>query len=262
MPYFPIGQISQGRARLTLTGEVDDATLSFYVEKSSRDPIVTVYADDEVVERIPIQGGTPDENNEYFYRQISFSTQIPAGVKTVELEVSEGSAVMNTILLERDGVKTVMIPYDLVGFSMDETTPPQFIVNGDGTFCNSENSYIDEDMMYSLSVKTLCDIAKRHNVGFMVNEIGMGGTNVYWDLDYVLGFTETALKMVDKYELGWSFLDESNVFPKYLIILYGDRSQWPGATVEEVTYDYGDHTETIKICKELVELFRKHNLGE
>lgn len=68
------------------------------------------------------------------------------------------------------------------------------------------------------------------------------------------------LRMMEKYDLGWCYCETYNIFPKHMIILYGNRSQWTGSTVEEITYDFGDRVETIKVCKELLDGFRKYTL--
>ena len=159
--------------------------------------------------------------------------------------------------MEKNGVKTVMVPSDTCDYP-DYGQPLPLIIQGDGTYTNSENRVFDEDFIYENKVKPYRDIAQAHGVGFMVNEFGMYGTKVYWDIDTVTAFHETYLRMMEKYNIGWCYCEAANTFPKHLIIPYGNASQWSGATVEEVTYTTSDgQKKTLTVCTELWEVFRR-----
>lgn len=134
------------------------------------------------------------------------------------------------------------------------------LVKGDGTYANSKNTWCDEDWIYENHVKPSLEIAQKYGVGFMVNEFGVASVKVNWPIETVVAFHETYLKMLEKYDLSWCYLEIANVWPKHLVILSG-KSQWAGATTQTVTYTFDDgSTETIRICKELVDLFRKYTL--
>ena len=151
-----------------------------------------------------------------------------------------------------------MVPTDTEDYP-DRTAPLPLIVSGDGTYTNSENRMIDADYIYETKVKPYQDVAEQYGVGFMVNEFGMFGTGVYWDISTVTAYHETYLEMLERYQLPWCYCETANVWPKHLVILYGERSQWAGATVEEVTVPREDGSaDTVKVCRELLEVFRAH----
>lgn len=117
----------------------------------------------------------------------------------------------------------------------------------------------DEDLIYEKAVRPYREIAEQYGVGFMIGEFGVFGTSVYWDIKDVSAFYDTYLKMVEKYDLPWCCCELENIFPKHFLIMYGDESQWVGATVEEITYTFDDGSaDTIKICKELVDTVTKY----
>ena len=257
LPYFPVGLVGDRKAPITLTGQVDDSTLKFHVQKSGKAPVVAVYGDGKLLERLTLEG-TLGENNDYFHEGY-YSVSIPQGVREVEIRVERDALRLATLILERQGVKTVMIPSDAYG-ERDMTAPAPLVINGDGTYANADNTYCDGDWIYETSIKPVRDIAEKYGVGFTVNEFGMGMNKVDWDIDLVTTYHQDYLDMLEKYDLGWCYLEISNKYPKHFIILDGGQSQWAGATTEEITYTFDDgSSETIVICKELVDLFRNHN---
>ena len=257
MPYFPVGAVCSRQARLTLTGEVDNSQLRFALEKSGRAPVVAVYGDGRLLERLTLEG-TLGELGDYFHDGY-YTVSIPAGIREVEIEVERDVLWFSTFILEREGVKTVMVPSDAYG-ARDLTAPAPLVILGDGTYANTDGTYCDADWIYETAIKPVREIAERYGVGFTINEFGLAVNKVSWEIDTVVAYHQTYLDMLDKYDLGWCYLEISNRFPKHFIILTGNESQWEGATVEEVTYTFDDgSTETVKLCKELVELFRTHN---
>lgn len=257
LPYFPVGLVGDGRAKITLTGQVDNSELRFHLEKSGKSPVVAVYADGTLLERMTLEG-TLGEKNDYFHDGY-YSVSIPAGVKKVELKVERDILWLSTLILDREGVQTVMVPSDAYG-ARDLTAPAPLVIQGDGTYTNTEHTYCDADWIYEHAVQPVQEIAERYGVGFMINEFGVAANRVNWDIETVNAYHQTYLEMMDRYDLGWCFLEISNRFPKHFVILDGTESQWAGATVEEVTYTYDDgSTETIRVCKELTEVFRRYN---
>lgn len=257
LPYFPVTKAAGGQASLTFTGEVDQSTFSFSVEKSSPDAVVTISGDGKKIQTIEL-GGTPDELGDCYYTGY-FTAQIPSGVKEIQVKVDRSHVRFASFVLERSGVKTVMIPSNAYGPD-DMGDPLPILVKGDGTYANSKNTWCDEDWIYENHVKPSLEIAQKYGVGFMVNEFGVASVKVNWPIETVVAFHETYLKMLEKYDLSWCYLEIANVWPKHLVILSG-KSQWAGATTQTVTYTFDDgSTETIRICKELVDLFRKYTL--
>lgn len=258
-PVFPMGQIGGGQAPLTITGAVSGTKLSFHIWTSDNQASAEIFADGQKLETIRLDGGRLGDGDEYYYDDVIYSADIPEGTEQIDLWIRDGYARLDTIILEGNGQRVTMMPSD-TGDYLDQSDPLPLVVNSDGTYTNSENKVYDADRIYEESVKPYREIAEQNGVGFMVNEFGCAGTNAHWDINTVTAYHEEVLNMLEKYDLGWCYCEASNIFPKHLIILYGNNSQWTGATTEDITYDFGDHTETIKVCKELLEVFRKHTL--
>ncbi len=260
-PVFPMGQICDGHAPLTITGAISGCKLSFHIWTSDNQTSAEIFADGELLETIRIDDGVPGDNGDYYYGDTLYSTDIPEGTKQIDLWIRNGYARPDTIIIEGNGQKVTMMPSDTCDFP-DRSDPLPLVVNSDGTYANSEGTAYDMDLIYEKSVKAYHSIAQKYSVGFMVNEFGCFGTGVYWDIDPICAYHEEMLNMMEKYDLGWCYCETYNIFPKHLIILFGNQSQWKGSTVEDITYDFSDHVETIKVCKELLETFRKHTLKE
>ncbi len=258
-PVFPMGKINDGRAPLIITGAVSGSRLSFHVWTSDNNASADIYADGKHIQTIRLDGGTPGEDGEYYYGDILYFVDIPEGTEKVELQIKDGYARLDTVIVEGSGQKVIMVPSDTNDY-LDESEPLPLIINSDGTYTNSENTFHDMDRIYEEAVKPYEEIAKKYNVGFMVNEFGCYGTLAHWDIGTVNAYHEEILNMLEKYDLGWCYCETYNLFPKHLIIFYGNNSQWAGSTTEDITYDFGDHTETIKVCTELLAVFRKHTL--
>lgn len=260
-PVFPMGKINDGRAPLIITGAVSGSKLSFHVWTSDNNASADIYADGKHIQTIRLDGGTLGEGGEYYYGDILYSVDIPEGTEKVELRIKDGYARLDTVIVEGSGQKVIMVPSDTNDY-LDQSDPLPLVVNSDGTYTNSENTFYDIDRIYEETIKPYEEIAKKYNVGFMVNEFGCFGTKTYWDIGTVNAYHEEVLNMLEKYDLGWCYCEAVSVFPKHIIIPYGNSSQWAGASTEEITYDFGDHTETIKVCKELLEVFRRHTLNK
>lgn len=258
-PVFPMGKINDGRAPLIITGAVSGSKLSFHIWTSDNNASADIYADGKHIQTIRLDGGTLGEGGEYYYGDILYSVDIPEGTEQIDLWIRDGYARLDTVIIEGNGQKVTMMPSD-IGDYLDQSDPLPLVVNSDGTYTNSENRVYDMDRIYEESVKPYQTIAQKYGVGFMVNEFGCAGTKAHWDVNTVNAYHEEVLNMLEKYDLGWCYCEANNIFPKHLIILYGNNSQWAGATTEDITYDFGGHTETIKVCKELLEVFREHTL--
>ena len=143
----------------------------------------------------------------------------------------------------------------------DYADPLPLIVNGDGTYTNRENQMYDAELIYKEAIEPYQKIAEQYEVGFMVNEFGMYGTSVYWDIDTVTAFHKTYLELLEDKNIPWCYCEMFNLFPKHLVILYGNESQWTNATEEDITYTLKDGSEvTLKVCKELLDVFCEYTL--
>lgn len=258
-PVFPMGKINDGRTPLIITGAVSGSKLSFHIWTSDNQASAEIFADGQKLETIRLDGGRLGDGDEYYYDDVIYSADIPEGTEQIDLWIRDGYARLDTVIIEGNGQKVTMMPSD-IGDYLDQSDPLPLVVNSDGTYTNSENRVYDMDRIYEESVKPYQTIAQKYGVGFMVNEFGCAGTKAHWDVNTVNAYHEEVLNMLEKYDLGWCYCEANNIFPKHLIILYGNNSQWAGATTEDITYDFGGHTETIKVCKELLEVFREHTL--
>ena len=93
----------------------------------------------------------------------------------------------------------------------------------------------------------------------MINECGMYGVRVNWDIDTVVAYHDILLNCMEKNNLGWCYCEAYNIFPKHIVILYGEEAAWEGATVDIVPItDKSGNTWTYKIDRELLEVLSKH----
>lgn len=259
MPYFIRSNFTHGSAAIQISGDISGSVLSLHPYYSGAEPIVGVYADGSLLERIELSGELRDDG-QYYYGDRIYSVQLPEGVETIELWVEQDYVGLDTLIIEKNGVKTTLVPSDGTHWEIFEDPLP-LIVNGDGTYTNSENLFCDEDMIYETAVKPYKELADKYGVGFMINEFGVFGTETDWNIEDVSAYHDTVLKMVEKYKLGWSYCEVFNIYPKHLIIYYGDESQWTGATVEDYTLTCSDgSSKTLKVCKELLDVFRAHTM--
>ena len=256
-PYFPIGNFMNRECPIEISGDVAGSTLSLHAYNSGMNPVIGVYGDGALLKRIELQGQQVIDG-EYYYLDTIYSVEIPDGTQNVRIVMEDDYARLDTIHVEKNGIETVMVTSDAYGWLIYEDPLP-LIVNGDGTYTNSEDLMCDEDLIYEKAVRPYREIAEQYGVGFMIGEFGVFGTSVYWDIKDVSAFYDTYLKMVEKYDLPWCCCELENIFPKHFLIMYGDESQRVGATVEEITYTFDDGSaDTIKICKELVDTVTKY----
>lgn len=260
MPYFPTGKVMGGEEALQITGDIDGAEMRIHIWYSNENPVLGIYADGKLIETIRPEG-VQKESGDYFYYDKIYSVRIPDNAKKVTLRVEQGFARIDTIIFEKNGVITNMMPCDTLAFP-DYTDPLPLIIHGDGTYSNSENLVYDAERIYRTSIEPYQKIAQQYDVGFMVNEFGMFGTLVHWDIGIVTAFHETYLRMLEDRDIPWCYCEASNIMPKHLLLLFHEDSQWAGATEEEVTYTLKDGSVvTLKVCKELLDIFRAYTLN-
>ena len=257
MPYFPTGKVMGGEEPLQITGDIAGAEMRIHIWYSNADPVLGIYADGKLIETIRPEG-VQKESGDYFYYDKIYSVRIPDNARKVTLRVEQGFARIDTIIFEKNGVITNMMPCDTLAFP-DCTDPLPLIIHGDGTYSNSENLVYDSESIYRKAIEPYQKIAQQYDVGFMVNEFGMFGTLVHWDIDIVTAFHETYLKMLEDRDIPWCYCETANIEPKHLLLLFHEESQWAGATEEEVTYTLKDGSMvTLKVCKELLDTFREY----
>lgn len=260
LPYFPMSNVMDGKASIQIGGDISGAKMGIHIWNSDSSPVICVSADGQMLEKITPQGVPFGPEGNYYYYDTIYYVQLPETAETVSVKVEEGTARIDTIVIEKNNIATTMMVTDILSYP-DFTDPLPLIVNGDGTYTNSENRMYDAELIYKEVIEPYQKMAEKYDVGFMVNEFGMYGTKVYWDIDTVTAFHRTYLELLEEKDIPWCYCESSNVFPKHLIILYGEESQWQGATEEDITYTLKSGGEdTVRVCKELLDVFREYTL--
>ena len=258
-PYFPTGQLMSGNAQQHFEGEVAGSEMKIHLWYSDEYVTIRVYADGQLINEIKPQG-LPGENGEFFYYDELYSTKIPENVEKVSLQVLDGFARIDNIIFEKNGISTNLIPCDTMAIP-DESEPVTIFVHGDGTYSNSENIVYDAERIYQTAIEPYKKIAENNNVGFIVNEFGMFGVKIDWDIEIVTAFHEEYLELLENNGIAWSYCEIANYFPKHLVILFFEESQWANATEEDITYTLSNgETVTVRVCKELLDVFHKYTL--
>ncbi len=263
-PWFPMGNVQDGLVPLIIQGDLSGAELSFHVYDGTEGSEVSVCADGAPVETIALSGGVPAEDGVFNYPEQLYTFTLPQGTVEVEIQVSEGGyARIDTILVNGSMGEVVMVPHDAADFP-DYSDPLPLIVLDDGSYTNSEDRMIDGMEIYRVDVKPYQDIAAQYGVGFMVNEFGIFGSNVYWDIGIVAAYHDEVLQMLTEQNIGWCYCELYSTVPKFLVlmpVLEGEDFQWSNTTKEAltVTCDSGAKWE-YWINKELMDVFKKYTM--
>ena len=259
LPLFPTGgDVEDGITPIVIKGAVGGKKLSIHLN-AFEDPQyiqgahITVSADGDVIKKHTVSGTDPKK---------LYSADIPAGTKEIEIRMSDGYVRVDTIIFDDGkGTRTNIMPSDTPWGPYDDREENQILViNGDGTYTNENNAYCDGDYIYDIGIKPYKEIADKYGVGFIVDEFGMAGSGMEHDISIVKEYHEIVLNMLEEHGIGYCYIEEANILPKHLMILYSEKSQWPGATVSEQELTLLDGSKCkVKICNELVKIFRKHN---
>ena len=259
LPLFPTGgDVESGLEPVVIKGAVGGKKLSIHLNAFT-DPQylqgthITVSADGKKLKTMTVSGTDP---------QKLYSVDIPASAEEVQIQISDGYARIDTIILDDGkGNRTNILPSDTPWGPYDDLEENQvLVINNDGSYTNENNAYCDGDYIYDIGIKPYKEIADKYGVGFMVNEFGMAGSGVEHDISIIEDYHEIVLNMLEEHEIGYCYLEEANILPKHLMILYGEKSQWKGATVKEQELTLLDGSKcTVKVCSELLQIFRKHN---
>lgn len=239
---------------LTITGEGLKGNLSIY---TSRNGTIEVYADNTsigIFELLPEGGEYPGDDysiNETIY------IDIPAGTKEIVIKLSDMDIYFNAVGIKNDTFHTWLMCHD--AYDIEEMGGTNLVIDKTGAWENAEGLMHDGEYVFEQFIKPMKDIADKNQVGFMVNEFGLFGVQIHWDIDMVVRFHDEYLKMLENHDIGWCYCELANKFPKHLVILTGGESQWEGATTEKITYTFDDGTsDTVVICKELMDTFLKY----
>jgi len=244
---------------LTITGEGVHGKLSIYPNHCDQDAILKVYADGNEVGRFDLPAeGTLNEYGGYdFHDNKVFSVNIPDGTEKITLMTAANGAALNAVGIENEDFHTWLMCHD--AYESEDQGNTNLTIDADGVWQNADGLMSDAEYVYERHIVPLMKIAEKHDVGFMVNEFGLFGVKVYWDINEVVRYHDEFLKMLEAHDIGWCYCELANKFPKHLVILTGGESQWEGATEEEVTYTFDDgSSDTVVICKDLMDTFTKY----
>lgn len=254
MPILPGWEISTTNAPLTLQGELDGATLSIHVGKSGPNAKLEVLANGVTVDIFDMPKKLWEDNGEYWYGEDMLTCVLPEGTSEAEIWVCDEDAHMDTVIVEGSGARTVVV------FSSDEegdTIPLPIIINGDGTYNNSENTVVTGEDIYDRAIRPYQEIAQKYGVGFMIGEFGIFADG-NWDINTVTAYQDTMMKIFTEHQLGWCFCELYNG-GTHLLLRDAKQSQWKNATVEDAGLDPADGT--CLVVREMLDSFQKYTTG-
>lgn len=263
-PWFPMGMVQDGSVPLTIQGNLSGAELSLHVYDGMEGSEISVRADGKLVETVALSSGVPTEDGNFYYFEQLHTLSLPQGTAEVEIQISEGGyAKIDTIIVSGTMGKVVMVPHDIADYP-DRSRPLSLIIRDDGTYTNSEDRMIDGAEIYQVDVKPYQDIAVQYGIGFMVNEFGIFGANVYWDNDVVAAYHDTVLKMLTEQDIGWCYCELYNLVPNHLVLMPAGgvtEFQWSNATVGNVTVSCksGKECEYL-VNRELMDVFERYTM--
>ena len=259
LPWFPMGEISEGRSPLTLRGHIAGTTLSLHVLNAGENAELHFYADGTLFDSITLSGGTWGEHDQLYYDAILFTVQVPEDVSEVQVWTKNSHAFIDTVLVEGDFGQISIVPHDACDY-MDFSTPMPLIINADGTYTNTQERFIDGEEVYRVDIQPYQQIAEKYGVGFMVNEFGIFSVDVHWDVSVVCAYHDSVIQMLEEKGIGWAYCELYNHFGKHLVLLH-ETSQWANTTVEPVEVSCGGHGDTLYVNRELLEVFKKYTLS-
>lgn len=243
---------------LTISGEGLSGTLSLYLRSCDQDTTLEFYADGTLFDsRFLPEGREQNEYGGYDWNDESVSIEIPEGASTVTVRVSQNGIALSAVGIETAGFHTCLMCHD--AYESDAFASSHLSIDADGVWSNADGRTVNAEFAYERLIAPMEKVADTHQVGFMVNEFGLYGVDVHWGIGLVEAYHEDFLKMLTQREIGWCYCELYNVFPKHLVILYGEESQWSGSTTEDITVTYGNGQATIvKVCKELLDVLLKY----
>lgn len=243
---------------LTISGEGLSGVLSLYLRSCDQDTTLEFYADGTLFDsRFLPEGKQQNEYGGYDWNDEALSVDIPEGTGAISVRVSQNGLAINAAGIENQSFHTYLMCHD--AYESDAFASSHLSVAADGTWSNADGRIVDAEFVYEYLIAPMERIANAHQVGLMVNEFGLFGVKVYWDIDLVTAYHQDFLEMLTRHGIGWCYCELYNGFPKHLVILYGEESQWSGATTENITVTYGDgQTAEIKVCRELLDVFRNY----
>lgn len=255
-PFF--NSILTSDDELTISGKGLSGVLSLYLRSCGQDTTLEFYADGILFDsRFLPEGKQQNEYGGYDWNDEAVSVNIPEGTGTVTVRVSQNGLSINAAGIENQSFHTYLMCHD--AYESNEFASSHLSIDADRTWSNADGRTADAEFVYECLIAPMEKIASAYQVGFMVNEFGLFGVKVYWDIDLVIAYHQDFLEMLNRHGIGWCYCELYNGFPKHLAILYGKESQWSESTTELITVPYGDgQMAEIRACKELMDVFRNY----
>lgn len=253
MPVLPCWKIATRQTPLILQGEIGGAGLEIHVGKSGRNACVEVLADDELVESFSMPQSIREENGECWYGEEMLACTVPEGTNEVKIWVRNEDAHIDTVIVEHSDIRTPVI------FSSDEendSEPLPIIIHGDGSYSNTKDTVVTGEEIYDKAILPYREIAKKHDVGFMIGEFGVfAGRN--WDIGVITAYQNTMMEMFKNQNLGWCYCELYNG-GTHLLLREAAQSQWTNATVVDADLNHEDGS--CLVVKEMLESFQKYTM--
>jgi hypothetical protein len=157
---------------LLIRGNFSQGTVGLYADKKYMNPqsstVLTINAGTKTILSQEVTGKNPQE----------YTGSVPDGTKEISIKVNEGGWLQyGRIEIKQNGKKTIdLYPHDL--FIADYTAPmPVLNVDDNGNVTTVDKDLaVDFNYIYENNIRSSADLAKKHNVGFMVLEWGPFGT--------------------------------------------------------------------------------------
>lgn len=254
MPVLPGWKISTREAPLTLQGEIDGAALAIHVGKSGPNARVEVLADGARLKLFEMPDPLWEENGECWYGEDMLTCTVPEGVAEVEIWTRDEDAHIDTVIVEDEDSRTAVV---FSSDDWDDAYPLPVVIHGDGTYSNTEGTFLTGQEIYEKAVAPYREVARRNDVGFMIGEFGVfAGAD--WDIGVVTAYQETMMEMFAEQELGWCYCELYNA-GAHLLLREATQSQWANATLIDAGLDPADGP--CLVVKEMLDSFRRYTMS-
>lgn len=260
MPFFPTADFDNGSVPLTISGNVGGITLSVYAKDGhvwsteTGDPVLTVLADGKVIDTFSFENGAGTEH---------MTVSIPEGAKEVTI-THTGYIRLYCLKAEGDFGTKVALTTDSYDSSLGQGAA-ELVLDEEGNWADVRGKMYDVEAIYADGIKPYADIAKKHDVGFMVNELifaqGYEDTFEPVNLDAYLAYYADCIDFFEENEIGYTL----NFMEHGKIGLIGDAntrynlwSNYPDYIgTQTYIYDNG-FSETFPVNNTLLNLLNEH----
>lgn len=249
-PWF--GCVMEAGDAITITGLIDGATLSIYLEGATQDAILNVYADEVLIESFDPVSSVIDEYGDYREFETPYRVHIPEDASVVTLQSSRGSRWIrfDGLRIKNEHFNFGIMPHDYRYFTDRATVNLSVDESG---WKNADSLIYDGEQVYLTAIKPSVDIAEKYQVGVVVNELGLFGDEDIGEAAYA--YTDDLLRTLKVHGLGWcycemeiGYLFDSTGMANFVL---------QSSPVSYVSYEYEDERdEYFWICDDMLSVLR------